>query len=73
MFSTVPITIFNFSVTFILSSANAFNLKQSKKSLFGKGLKAFWEHKTLLETSRLACFHKVHFPMREILVLVYLQ
>ena len=29
---------FNFSVTFILLSANAFNLDQSKNLLFGKGL-----------------------------------
>ena len=39
MFSTCPNTNFNFSVTFILLSANAFNLKQSKNLSFGKGLK----------------------------------
>ena len=41
MFSTLPKTNFNFSVTFILSSANALKLDQSKILLFGKGLKAF--------------------------------
>ena len=38
MFSTNPKTNFNFSVTFILSSADAFNLDQSKILLFGKEL-----------------------------------
>ena len=38
MFSTLPETNFNFSVTFILLSANAFNLDQSKILLFGKEL-----------------------------------
>ena len=38
MFSTLPKTNFYFSVTFILSSANAFNLEQSKILSFGKGL-----------------------------------
>ena len=36
MFSTLLKTNFNFSVTFILSSANAFNLNQSKNLSFGK-------------------------------------
>ena len=36
MFSTLPMTNFNFSVTFILSSANAFNLDHSKFFLYGK-------------------------------------
>ena len=39
MFSTHPKTNYNFSVMFILSSENAFNLDQSKKSSFGKELR----------------------------------
>ena len=38
MFSTHPKGNFFFQVIFILSSANAFNLDQSKKLSFGKGL-----------------------------------
>ena len=38
MFSTLPETNFNFSVTYILSPANAFNFNQSILS-FGKKLK----------------------------------
>ena len=38
MFSTLPKTIFNFFVTFILSSTNAFNLDQSKSLFRGKQL-----------------------------------
>ena len=38
MFSTLPKTNFDFSVTFILSSANALNFDQSKVLLFGKEL-----------------------------------
>ena len=38
MFSTLHKTNFKFSVTFILSSANAFNLDQSKILLCGKDL-----------------------------------
>ena len=38
MFSILPKTYFNFSFTFILSSANALNLDQSKILLFGKDL-----------------------------------
>ena len=41
MFSTLPKTIFKFSVQFILLSANAFNLDQSKILLFGKELKRY--------------------------------
>ena len=37
-FSTLPKTNFNFSVTFILSSENVFNLDQSKNMLFGNEL-----------------------------------
>ena len=45
MFSTLPKIIFNFSVTFILLSANAFNLDQSKILSFGKVLSSlFTEH-----------------------------
>ena len=39
MFSTIPKTNFNFSVTFVLSSANAFNLDKSKILSYGKELK----------------------------------
>ena len=38
MFSTLPKTKFYFTVTFILLSANAFNLDQSKNLSFGKEL-----------------------------------
>ena len=38
MFSTLPKTIFNFSVTFILSSTNVFNLDHPKIMSFGKEL-----------------------------------
>ena len=38
MFSTLLNTNFKFSLTFILSSANAFNLDKSKFFLFGKEL-----------------------------------
>ena len=39
MFSFIPKSNFNFSVTVILSSANALNLDQSKNVLFQKELK----------------------------------
>ena len=39
MFSTLPKSSLNFSFTFILSPANAFNLDQFKILLFGKELK----------------------------------
>ena len=39
MFSTLSKINFNLSFTFILSSANAFNLDQSKILSFGKGLR----------------------------------
>ena len=42
MYSTHPKTYFNFAVTLILSSANAFNLDQFKKLVFGKGLGQRW-------------------------------
>ena len=38
MFSTCPETNFSFSVTIILSSANTFDLNQSRKLSFGKEL-----------------------------------
>ena len=38
MFSTLPKTNFNFSATFVLSPATAFNLDQPKNFLFGKEL-----------------------------------
>ena len=38
MFFTLPKTTFNISVTFVLLSANAFNLDQSKILMFGKEL-----------------------------------
>ena len=38
MFSTLPKTYYNSSVTFIFSSPNAFNLDLSKKLSFGKEL-----------------------------------
>ena len=41
MFSTLPKTNFNFSFTFVLSSANTFNLEQPKKIPFGEDLKHF--------------------------------
>ena len=39
MFSTLPKMYFKFSITFILLSANAFNLEQSKILSSGNGLK----------------------------------
>ena len=41
MFYSLPKTNFNFWVTFILSSANAFYLEQSEISLFGIELKKY--------------------------------
>ena len=38
VFSSLPKTYFDTSITFILSSANAFNLDQSKNLLFGEEL-----------------------------------
>ena len=45
MFSTLPRKNFNLPVTFILSSANAFNLDQSKNLSFGKELTLFYTTK----------------------------
>ena len=44
MFSTLPKTNFNFSVAFILSSAGALNLDQSKILSFGRELKDLIGH-----------------------------
>ena len=51
MFSTLPKTNFNFSVAFNLSSANAFNLDQSKILLCGKELN-HGHHQGLNEISK---------------------
>ena len=51
MFSTLPKTSFNFSFKFILSSANAFNLDQSKILLCGKEL-----NNRILKWSKLKAF-----------------
>ena len=40
-FSALPKTNFNFSVTFLLSSTNAFKFDQSKNTSFGKELNVF--------------------------------
>ena len=64
MFSTLPKTNFNFSATFDLSSANAFNLDQLKNFLFGNELilsqtspgfnvsavQLFWKHYRVFST-----------------------
>ena len=46
MFSTLPNLNFNISLTFILSSANAFNLDQSKILSFGKGINDLYVYKS---------------------------
>ena len=51
MFSTLPRKKFNFSVTFILSSASVFNLDQSKNLLFGKELYLNPTFNNLVETA----------------------
>ena len=55
MFSTLPNTNFNFLVTFILSSAKALNLDQSKTLLFGKEL-----NNLILDLSKLQAFADVN-------------
>ena len=50
MFSTHPETRFNFSIAFILSSANAFSLVQSKILSFGKEVK--WRRKLCCSKDR---------------------
>ena len=52
MFSTLPKPIFNTSFTFILSSANTFNLDQSKILSFGKEL-THYQTKNFLDWSKL--------------------
>ena len=54
MFSTLPKTNFNFSVTSILSSANAFNLDLSEILTCGKELRAnkTWNQKRFSKTNR---------------------
>ena len=49
MFSTLPKTNFNFSVTFILSPAYAFKLDQSEILLFGKELSVTQNLKSVSE------------------------
>ena len=53
MFSTLPKTNFSFFFTFILSSANAFNLDQSKNMSFGKESKVMHANEMLLFTQKL--------------------
>ena len=48
---------FNFSVTFILSSANAFNLDQFKNLLFGKELKELTSEKKIYKVK----LEKLHY------------
>ena len=60
MFSTLPKTNFNFSVTLILSSASDFNLDLSKNLTFGKGLKNSillpWQPEFLMESNSVKNF-----------------
>ena len=78
MFSTLSKTNFNFSPAFILSSANAFNLDQSKILSFGKELRVMkkktlgifletgWETEKALMTRFLLIFPQCFYPFREI-------
>ena len=50
MFFICPKTNFYFSVTFILLSANAFNLDQSKNLSFDKELKSLQQQKMVLRS-----------------------
>ena len=60
MFSTLPKTIFNFSVTFILSSTNVFNLDHPKIMSFGKELhKPFIYNPPPTPFSKLTVFKRV--------------
>ena len=70
-FLPVPKTNFNFSDTYILSSANAFNLDQSKNALFGKESKA--ETLTLFYHgySRLRFGEKIKFCSRVVFAYVW--
>ena len=49
MFSTLPKTNSSFSVTYILSSANAFNLEQSKILSCGKELSTVFQQQSFLQ------------------------
>ena len=51
MFSTPPKQIFNFSLTFILLSASAFNSGQPKFLPFGKGLIGFSQQEVVLPSN----------------------
>ena len=77
MFSTHSKKNFSLSVTFILSSANAFNLNQSKNSLFGKDLKkGFGFSVKLRKLSPIICLcHSTTISMGEsnTIVSAYLQ
>ena len=55
MFSTIPKMNFNFSVPFILLSANAFNFNKSYMLLFGKALNSLQDEK-ILDGSKLKAF-----------------
>ena len=64
MFSSLPKTNFNSLVTFIMLSANAFNLDQSKILSFAKELKykiARSVHQISLESSYLVSIHSIGF------------
>ena len=58
MFSTLPKTNFNFSSTFDLSSANAFNLDQFKNLSFGNELTL--SNNRILDWSKLKAFADVN-------------
>ena len=55
MFSTLPNTNFIFSLTFILSSANAFNLDKSKNLRFGKEISSLITEQSVSLTLYLIC------------------
>ena len=66
MFSPLPKTNFNFSGTYILLTANAFELDQSTIYLFSKGLtldwtklKAFADDKSNVALAKISVFHRV--------------
>ena len=63
MFSTLPKVNFNFSVIFILTSANAFTLVQFKILLFGKELNL--SETTYLESPKLKEFGDDNFENGE--------
>ena len=63
MFSTLSITNFNFSVTFILSSGNAFKLVPFKILMFGKELTHY--QTTILDSSKLKAFADDNFKCDE--------